>query len=461
MRKSLLFIGASVGLLCSPFSAYSAIGKGSKVKQALAAANRKAAAMNAETVARFFHPATIVNEQYDSYDKVWGNPTTVKFTYNTAGQVLTESTSDTMVKYTYDNDGRLVKQETYQEIEGESRLLYSNEYTYDSIVKDLVIKEVNTNYDIITGQADRSSANGAEITRNSDGNIVKIQEYSEWNGERYLYDSMLIEYGADKKAVKISELYDGEVDTVLSDIVWETTDGQIFTFEYDDPDGEMYFSNNRIASAIITDEHYPCPVSFSATYDGDSYHSKIMAGGERALEINFNCIQKFAYRDDFDDQYSYDCTLFEAEYEYDEDTDSYYIETTRDRSIENRADAFGINILNKTVTTYKYPSPQHQYDDETEVDEEKYEVTYDETYGYPVTAVSYRTSWETGELEPSSRYTYSDYLNVDPSGVALPVVDGSDDVEYFTLQGIRVIGQPTHGIYICRKGSQTSKVIIK
>ncbi len=466
MQKSLLFVGAALMLLGVPDMAGANSRPTSKAREMLAVASRKAAAMSADVVARFYHPETVVAESYNSDDNTWYDPYTTKYTYNQSGQVLTETTDNDYREYSYDENGNLVKYSSYYIVAGEKKLSQVCEYTYDDVVKNLVIREEATWYDGFTGVATGSSINGVEITRNSDGNITKVQEYSEWDGRKNYYDAMVIEYGADKKAVKITSYSDDEVETEISDIVWERTDGQILTYEYDDYNGDMYFSNNRIASATIKEEDYPQPGIFTATYDGDSYHSLLMVGNDRALEIDFKCIEKFAPREDFDDQYSYDCTSYEVEYEYDEDTDSYYIESTSDRIEENRADAFGINLYNRRETTYKYPSPQHKYDDEIEVEVSKAEVTYDETFGYPLSEVHYRNSSYSGgigELEPTSRYTYSDYVNVDPADVITieATEDADAEAEYFNLQGVRVNGKPAPGIYICRKGKVVTKVLVR
>lgn len=50
------------------------------------------------------------------------------------------------------------------------------------------------------------------------------------------------------------------------------------------------------------------------------------------------------------------------------------------------------------------------------------------------------------------------------SGVEEVAVDGDltgAEAEYFTLSGVRVYGDPTPGIYICRKGNVVTKVIVK
>ena len=463
MQKSLLFLGAALMLLGVPDMAGADSRPTSKARKVLAAANRKAASMSADVVARLYHPETVVAESYNSENNTWFYPHTTKYTYNEAGQVLTATTDNDYREYSYDESGNLVKYSSYYIQEGEKKLSQVCEYVYDDVVKNLVIKEVVTWYDSFTGEASGSSIHGVEITRNSDGNITKLQDYSEWDGYKRYDEAMVIEYGADKKAVKITEYYEDEVETELSDIVWERTDGQILTYEYDDYNGDMYFSNNRIASATIKDEDFPQPGKFTATYDGDSYHSKLMVGDDRALEIDFKCIEKFAAGENFEDQYSYDYTSFEAEFEYEEETDSYYIESTDDVIEENRANAFGINLYNRRETTHRYPSPQHQYDPYTEVEESKSEVTYDETFGYPLSEVHYRTPYGSSELEPTSRYTYSDYVNVDPAGViTVEATDNADgEAEYFNLQGVRVQGKPAPGIYVCRKGNVVTKVVVR
>ena len=462
MQKSLLLLGVAAGLLLAPATATAKGHTPSKARQALTAANRKAASMSAETVARFYHPETVVYEDYDREEGQWVHPSTVKFTYNKAGQVLSETSGDGMLKYTYNEAGMLVKIESYGIIDNDYKLSYVYEYTYDTVVKDLVVKEVSTSYDVITGESYGSSEYGAEITRNADGNIAKIQDYSVWDGQKYYDDALVIEYGADKKAVKITEVdNDGEVLTTLTDIVWATTDGQITTFEYDDYNGDMYFSNNRIASATIDEgDRYPEPCKFTATYDGDSYHSKMTTKDQVALEIDFKCLEKFAGGEDFDECYSFECTSLEASFEFDEDTNTYFWEYTDKEIQENHVNPFGIVLYNKRIESCEYANPEYN-DGEESVEEEKAEVTYDDNFGYPLSAIFYSTSYETGELVRRSRVTYSDYVNVDPSGVASAVVDSAAEAEYYNLQGMRVQGALTPGLYIVRQGNTTSKVLVK
>lgn len=461
MQKHLLLFGVALGLLSTPAIANAKGHTPSKARQVMAAANRKAASMSAETVARFFHPETVKIEEYWTSENTWQGPWTRNYTYNKAGQVLTEITEDRKRVNTYSEDGNIIKEELYYLVDGEYKPENTTEYFYDTVVKTLIVKVVDTNYDQETGEPSSTNVWGTEITRNSDGNITKLQDFSEWGGEKHYQETMEIAYGADKKAVSIKEYDDYGVYGELTDIVWETTDGQITTYEYDDPNGDMYFSNNRFASCNIIDEdHYSEPGKFTCTYDGDSYHSKIMVGDDLAFEIDFKCLEKFATSADFDECYSYDCKSFEAEFEFDEDTETFFIEYTKDRTEENRASAFGFTLYNKSVSTYKYANPE--YEDEIETDEEKAEVVYDDEMGYPLSVTKYFwDKYEANDFVPRSRYTYSDYVNVDPTGVSNVAADASAEAEYYTLQGIRVSGDLTPGFYICRKGSETSKVVIR
>lgn len=55
---------------------------------------------------------------------------------------------------------------------------------------------------------------------------------------------------------------------------------------------------------------------------------------------------------------------------------------------------------------------------------------------------------------------FSNLAYSDPSGVEIVSADVDGEAEYFNLQGLRV-ENPTDGIFICRKGSNVSKVVIR
>ena len=245
-----------------------------------------------------------------------------------------------------------------------------------------------------------------------------------------------------------------EIEEQWTDIVWDTTDGQILTMDCGDIDSSMYFSSNRVASANVTSEEWPEPAAFTATYDGDSYHSLLMMGSERIREITFNSIGKFAPREEFDECHSFTAEIYEVE--FDEDNGQYYIESRTGTKETNTADEFGFCLLNEETTTY-YRSTG----DTTTTESKKTEVSYDPETGLPDQAAKWEKDDSDKDFKPVSLYFFSDYVNVDPSAVTAIQPEGGDaPAEYFDLRGVRV-SNPSDGILIRRQGSSTEKVYLK
>lgn len=107
------------------------------------------------------------------------------------------------------------------------------------------------------------------------------------------------------------------------------------------------------------------------------------------------------------------------------------------------------------------------------------------TYNITVAGKSYNVTEESGKtvevtiggLESGTKYTANlratDGKNVssknvefttagEPTGIENSIIESEGGViEYYTLQGVKVKGQPTSGIYIVRNGSKTYKTIIR
>lgn len=413
------------------------------------------------TAARFFRPQTVSYQYYQSYKDTWGDMNTEKYTYNTDGSVATMEETGQKTVYTYNADGNLVKEEVFNVYNGANKPVTVTEYEYDPIVKDFVVAETEYFYQ---GQSEPlyTTGNGTEITRDSAGNITKTRTYNISNGKKtYDDEQMTIQYGPDGQAstVTIEKLKTKngqtvtEVEEQWTDIVWNTTDGQILSMEFDDPDSDMYFSANRVASATYTSEDLPQAAQFTATYDGDSYHSMLMMGNDRIREITFDAVGKFAPREDFDECWSYSAETYEVE--FDEDNGQYYIESRVTTKETNTADEFGFCLLNeKTTTEYKSSG------DKTETETEKTEVIYDDQAGYPVQGAKWKKDSSDKDFVPVSLYFFSDYVNVDPAAVSTIEPDNDAPAEYFTLQGVRV-SNPSDGIFIRRQGDRAEKVLLK
>lgn len=412
--------------------------------------------------ASYFKPQTVSYQYYMPHTSTWGDMNVEKYTYNSDGSVATMEETGQKTVYTYNPDGNVAKIEVLNVYNGANKPVSTIEYEYDNVVKDFVISETEYFYQ---GNSEPlyTTGNGTEITRNDAGNITKVRTYNISNGKKsYDDEQMTVEYGSDNQATKITieklETKNGqtvsEIEEQWSDIVWDTTDGQILSMDFDEPDSEMYFSANRMASAKITSEDWPSQATFTATYDGDSYHSLVMIGNEKIQEITFDCIEKFAPRDDFDECYSYDAETYEVEYE--KVNGQYVIESTTTKKETNRVDAFGICILNEETTVEHTDAG-----DKTESESEKTEVTYDEQTGLPIQAAKWEKDDSDKDFKPVSLYFFSDYINVDPTGVTAIQPDASNaPTEYYDLQGVRV-SDPSNGIFIRRHGSTTEKVYIK
>jgi hypothetical protein len=80
------------------------------------------------------------------------------------------------------------------------------------------------------------------------------------------------------------------------------------------------------------------------------------------------------------------------------------------------------------------------------------------TYNYRVKAVPVDTdSYRESEWSETKQFTLTT-----TNGVATIAAEGEGEAEYFTLQGMRVVGAPTApGIYIRRQGTATTKVLVK
>ena len=407
-----------------------------------------------------FKPQTVRYQYYMPHSSSWGDMNEEKYTYNPDGSVNTFEETGQKTMYTYNSDGNVAKVEVFNVYNGANKPVTTTEYEYDPVIKNFVVSETEYFYQ---GKADPlyTTGNGTEITRNAAGNITKVRTYNVSNGNKeYDDEQMTVTYGPDNKATTVTiekiSTKNGqsvsEIEEQWSDIVWDTTDGQILSMECDGIDSDMYFSSNRVASATVTSEDWPGQATFTATYDGDSYHSLLMTGNEKIREITFNCTEKFTPREEFDESYSYNAEIYEVE--YDENNGQYYVESRVSKKETNTADQFGFCLLNEQTTTeYK------QSGNRTETESKKTEVTYDDQSGLPIQAAKWEKDESDKDFKPVSLYFFSDYVNVDPSGVSAIQPDDSEAAtEYFDLQGVRV-SNPEHGIFIVRQGSNTKKVI--
>ena len=439
MKKSLLLLGVTA----SAMSLSAANASEQPQKDSFNKAVAKVAKINAENAARMasnWQAGCIENYYWGGAD--WEPAGKTLRTFNANGTIASLSEDHHKTEFLYDDQNRLITQKSYSDYEGDWQLEATTYYEYDTVVTDMVIK---TTYEYSWGDG---YSQGKEITRNEAGNVTKVQDYYIYEDGEKSYDGevLIIEYGADGKACSVFEEYYGEIEESYTDITWENTDGQIFEIEIDDPDSDSYFGANRIKSAIVNNGDVPGDeAQLTVTYDGVNYHSLLMMGEVRLAEINYTSV---------DDYGSYDATHFECDYDRADDGEGYVLDFTRDRETTYRVDAYGLLLEDMSTTEYHYT----RHEDETEVEGQKADVVYDETYGYPLEYILSYKSYSYDDFELSSRTVFSDYTDFGTSGIN-SVVNEDAEAEYFNIQGVKV-DNPTNGLYIRRQGSTVTKVII-
>ena len=151
MNKSLLLSGIALSIAAMPSFAQTAKKEPSRaqsaVRVALKKANKHAAEINASEVARTYKPQTVRYQYYQSYDSIWGDMNEEKYAYNTDGTVKTMEIAGQKTQYTYNADGKVVKEEVYSEYDNDTKLVSETEYTYDPVVKDLVVTQSQKYYE--------------------------------------------------------------------------------------------------------------------------------------------------------------------------------------------------------------------------------------------------------------------------------------------------------------------------
>lgn len=449
MKKTLLILGAVAFAFNASAASMNFVGKSASKDNDFADKCKEARRVNKRNAEKLYLPGTVSHSDWNDDRNTWRDPEVISFVYNPDGSVKSESTKNQREDYFYDEKGRLSEERDYSlDRSGKEKLESIKRYTYDPVIENLVVR-VEYGSDVNNTDGWLGHAEGMEITRNSDGNIVKVREYSENRKgvKDYESEQMVIEYGTDGKACTIieEEVEDNGrviVDGKMTDIVWENTDGQIYQLDYDSPTSASYFGANRIKSSTIESEGFPYSISFTVDYTDDSFHSLAMMNNERVLEVEYQAV---------DENGSYDATAYAADYEY--DFGVFTKEESSETTYVYRVDAYGIALEDSIVTVYYEGNFEG-----TENDVNKSEVTYDAVYGYPLEVIEMEMN-DRGTFVNNKRIVYSDYAEYGNSGVSDVEIAEDSPVEFFNLQGQHV-DNPSAGIFIRRQGTKTEKVLI-
>lgn len=392
----------------------------------------------------------------------WNKDRRYNTTYNSMGNILTdvnedlnwtpESTSPryTSETYTYNEFGKrltgLIKTGNDLDNLTDSRKF---DFTYDEVVPTFITSYSNYYFRDGDWVKDKSSYK-VEVSRDSEGRVTQVLR-SQWDvmGFYQDYSKSEITYGDDGKPAQIKSSsyqedwstgdYSWVEGTTLTEIDWKDCDNQILN------GGALYQGANRINSA------------------------KLLSGGEEngSLSVVYGPGEKdYTVTSESIDSYWGDRIVALTEwreinpynsYSILDKTETYsegYEEPSVSSSFESiTRDAYG-NLIEGLLTN-EYYGMTSVLEHQTGV------VEYDETYGYPlVYTESQMDFYDQDKQVPFLLKEFSDYVNV--AGVENVVVDNDETkpVEYYNIQGVRV-QNPTSGLYIVRRGSKVSKVVIR
>lgn len=384
---------------------------------------------------------------YFWWDNEWSLASEVTYTYTDEGKLASAKQGDgTETRFEYDTEGRLISETNYSP-EGEAT--EKHEYTYDSVIKNLIIR--NADYVMDGSDWKLNSEDFTEITRNSDNNITQISEGYIYNSEKTEDQRAVYTYGDDKK-INTIKVYDNDGDDEftlvgeITDIKWEKTNGQLIDLDMEGL--RYYFSDNWIASATL-------PKATNEPYLGDILMKVEYKAGLGGFKVTQTMNNEIILSDDFtitDTYGSYTVRSFEVDFDNDDDIWFRYDEYLSD--FIKTYDKFG-NILVQKEIRYADANPEKILG----TIELSGSVVYDTENGYPT---EYTTTRKYDE-NPASNYNrivLSDYKSFEAGIGAIATDNENAPVEYFDLRGQRV-DNPAGGFFIRRQGNKVEKIVVR
>lgn len=384
---------------------------------------------------------------YFWWDNEWSLAWEVTYTYTDEGKLASAKQGSTETRFEYDAEGRLTTETNYSP-EGEAFQKY--EYTYDSVVKNLIVR--STEYVMEGAEWKLDSEELTEITRNSDNNITQISEFSLYDGEKNEEQRVVYTYGDDKK-INTIRFYDNDGDGgfplvgEMTDVRWAKTNGQLIDLDMEEL--RYYFSDNQIASATM-------PKATNEPYLGDIFvkfdYKSGLGGFTMTQTMNNEVIVKdeFTITDTFG---SYTERSFEVD--FDNDGDDAWVRDGEDLYDFIRTyDKFG-NILVEKEITYVDANPEKVLG----TNELSGSVVYDTENGYPTEYTTTR-KYDENPASNNSRIVWSDYKSFEAGIGAIATDNENAPVEYFDLRGQRV-DNPAGGFFIRRQGNNVEKIVVR
>ncbi len=371
--------------------------------------------------------------------------------------------------YVYNEYGKVVEElqrvsatGDMSDLENVSRIVRS----YDPRMHSLITERTEYRWD--AGEWKPSGLNYLrDVTRDANGNVTEIVYKTPYENEYEAVQKVVMEYGADGKAVSVTEyqLSFAEGSTTeyvwaegysFRDCVWYVTDGQISGTDY------VYEGSNKIKSFTEYSEG-ELVGDISVVYDGDSddFVSTMFGEGYETGQTwkdlpNGGYFSDMRLLVDLGDGETYEQHQISTEQfnEYDVQTVAvdvdYYADT---------ADVYswitGVQELNADGAPVSLVLSMFEPAEEEE--EEEYVrrriPSADTDWSQMVPPVE-------GETYEMMKYEFDDLVKVPTSGVSAVGADENAPVEFYTIDGIRV-DNPAAGLFIRRQGTRAEKIILK
>lgn len=231
------------------------------------------------------------------------------------------------------------------------------------------------------------------------------------------------------------------VSKALENISWYTTDGQILYIDWTDPD--FYMGANRIKSADVKFEDIENTGKLNTVYPTERSVRSEATLDEEVVEYIY-----FSFLDEYD---SFDMAQLHIAYSYDPVTETWFQDGNTSFTLKRVYDEFGYEVY--TEERDYTNGVQDFYLDRVAT------PTFDPEYGYPTQYIVTMCNVEGGTFINESRKDLSNYVQVTDGIESVTVSDENAPVEYYNLQGVRVVN-PQGGVFIRRQGSSVSKVVL-
>ena len=383
-------------------------------------------------------------KNYGWNGKEWELEDTFEISYDFFGNTVKERSlnydGETIVTdFSYNENNKLTFRESKISLDGENFVnSKKTEFQYDDIVTNVITMRnewmwMNDDWKLVGNNYKRT------IVRDENGNITAIVIATLFQGYYDPVQRLDITYGEDGKAshIKQSNLaYNGKdyywvTEAELYDIVWESTDGQITSYE------DIFLGNNRIRKATLMDVDKVLNVTDVKYADDGSYKADMtMTDEDGTVEgnVTYSVLEN--------DGYQMMSTVF-------------YPDGSTELSWEGSSyDDWGHLTLSFSSWS----------DGEVSIVDEfiKGTVEYDAD-GFPVTyTVTQESMDQNGETFTDNvfRAEYSDYADV-TLGVEQSVTDSNAAIEYYSLQGVRIEKPAAGTLCIRRQGAKAEKIIVR